>query len=98
MAIPVSYNLRSVAARWKTAGSRAFRLRQILLTLDIRKVTSPDFTNWSPIIETNYEELGDLIGVARAVMEDVDQSTLQEVIVGLHVIRGRAVESGGHVL
>ena len=57
-----------LAARWKTAGSRAFRLRQILLTLDTRKVMSPEFTNWSPLIETTYEELGELIGVSRAVI------------------------------
>jgi hypothetical protein len=68
----INYWSQYLAARWKTAGSRAFRLRQILLTLDIRKVTGPDFTNWSPIIETNYEELGDLIGVDRAVITGRD--------------------------
>lgn len=61
-----------LTARWKTAGSRAFILWQLLVTSDKRKVSDPDFTNWSPPFETSYEDLARRIGVGKAAITGRD--------------------------
>jgi hypothetical protein len=54
--------------RWKQAGRRAWSLRQKLLSRDTRKVTGKNFTSWTPIIETSFDALAQLISTNRAVI------------------------------
>jgi hypothetical protein len=57
-----------LTCRWKRADSRAFVLRQKLLSRDTRKIQSARFTPWTPVIETSFEQLADLINTNRAAI------------------------------
>jgi hypothetical protein len=59
--------------RWKSAGRRAWILWEKLIAMDNRKVTDEEFTNWSPIIEINYEQLGEKLCVAPDVIKGRDR-------------------------
>ncbi|GAB4428777.1 MAG: hypothetical protein Kow0031_09110 [Anaerolineae bacterium] len=57
-----------LTCRWKRAGSRAFMLRQKLLSQDTRKIRSDEFSPWTPVIETSFEALARLIATNRAAI------------------------------
>ncbi|GAB4446044.1 MAG: hypothetical protein Kow0031_28620 [Anaerolineae bacterium] len=57
-----------LSIRWKQAGRRAWALRQKLLSEDTRKITGKNFTPWTPVIETSFEALANLISTNRAVI------------------------------